>query len=284
MDKDLVKNNSFKSRFISLSTKTMKLVAPQISKKIARKILLTPKRMQHKWPSHVKQFETRTRFGKVRTYKYGQGKCIWLVHGWSSCAFEFWPLMQQLAERGYSCITFDFPAHGLSQGKQTSLPQMIKVFEDVSSSLFEPNMLITHSMGASIVANSHWFEQYKSDLLLISPVLNCYQTLQNLVSNSGFDQELFDQVIHYIYKKDKLFLPDLDAIPKLKEFSGKLKIIHDKHDVLAPLSMSELLSQQSKAKLITTKKLGHNKILRSKNVLNVVESYSISSECTESTA
>ena len=281
MNTESTRNNSFKRDLTSLLTKTMRVIAPDLSKQIARKIFLTPKRIKHKWPSHVKQFNTRTRYGNVKTYKYGQGKCIWLVHGWSSCAFDFWPLMQKLAERGYSCIAFDFPAHGLSQGKQSSLPQMIKAFEDVSSSLFEPNMVITHSMGASVVANSHWFKQYNSDLLLISPVLNSYELLQNLVSNSGFDQELFDQVVHYIYKKYKLLLPELNAIPLLKEFNGKLKIMHDKHDVLAPLSMSELLSKQSKAKLITTKKLGHNKILRSKNILQVVESYSIRVECNE---
>jgi len=274
MSKEQIKSRKLTRTLTSLTTKTLRVCAPELGKKLARKVLLTPKRMQNKWPSHVKQFNTMTRYGKVRTYKYGQGKSIWFIHGWSSCAFDFWPLMQKLAEKGYSCLSFDFPGHGFSEGKQSSLPQMIKAFDDISASFLDPNMIITHSMGASTLANSHWFKHCKSDLLLISPVLNSYELLQKLVKNSGFDQELFDQTIHGIFKKEKLFLPELSAIPKLKNFTGQLKIIHDKHDVLAPLAMSKELSLQTKAKLITTNKLGHNKILRSKNILDVIASYS----------
>jgi hypothetical protein len=284
MIKKIPNSDELKKIFTGLTTKTMRKISPEFSKKLAHKILLTPKRVENKWPSHVKQFEIKTRYGKVKTYKYGDGKCIWLVHGWSSSAFDFWPLMQQLVERGYSCISFDSPAHGLSQGKQSSLPQMIRVFEDLSSSLFAPNMVITHAMGASIVANSKWFKQYESDLLLISPVLDSYELLQKLVINSGFDQTLFDEVIQDIHKQDNLYLPDLNATNKLKEFNGQLKIIHDKNDLFAPLSKSKLLCEQSKAILITTNKLGHSKILRSKNILKVIESYVVITECKNSAA
>jgi len=274
MNQEITSSIKINAKLTNLMTSALKVLAPELGKKLAKTALLTPKRIQSKWPSHVKQFHTMTRYGKVRTYKYGEGKSIWFVHGWSSCAFSFWPLMQQLAEKGYSCISFDFPAHGLSQGKQSSLPQMIRVFEDISATLLDPSMVITHAMGASVIANSHWFKQCKSDLLLVSPVFNSYELLQKLVTNSGLDQELFDQVIHDIYKSDKLFMPDLNSIPKYKEFTGKLKIMHDKQDGLAPFSMSKHLSQQSEAKLITANKLGHNKILRSKSILNVIESYS----------
>jgi len=281
MNQDLIAKKTFNAILTNIMTKTFRTLAPELSTKYAQKALLTPKRMKNKWPSHVKQFSTMTRYGKVRTYKYGEGKNIWLVHGWSSCAFDFWPLMQQLAEQGYSCISFDFPAHGLSKGKQSSLPQMIKVFDDISATLLDPCMVITHAMGASVVANSHWLEQYQSDLLLISPILDSYELLQKLVDASGLDQALFDRVVHEIYKKEKLFLPELNAIPKLKNLNGQLKIIHDKQDVLAPISKSKQLSQQSKAKLFTTNKLGHSKILRSKNILNVIATYSASKTCDE---
>lgn len=284
MNKKLSNGDELKRILTGFTTKTMRNIAPEFSKKIARKILLTPKRVENKWLKHVKQFDIETGYGKVKTYKYGAGKCIWLVHGWSSSAFDFWPLMQQLAESGYSSISFDFPAHGLSQGEQSSLPQMIRTFEDISSFLFEPNMVITHAMGASIVANSQWFKNYKSDLLLISPILDCYELLQKLISNSGFDQTLFDGVIHDIHKQDHLFIPALNATNKLKEFNGQFKIIHDNNYLFAPLSKSKQLSELSKAILITTNKHGHNKILRSKNILKVVESYIPATEFNRSVA
>lgn len=275
MDKSSIMRKGLVSYFMHLSIKLLKIVAPGLSKFIARKVLFTPSRNKVNWPKLVKQFDTKTRFGNIKTYKYGHGKCVWLVHGWSSCAFDFWPLMQQLAERGYSCISFDFPAHGISQGKQSSLPQMIKVFDDLSASLFAPNMIIAHSTGASVVANSRWFKQCTCDLLLISPVLNIYNSLQKRATASGFDQDLLDQIVHDLYKKERLFLPNLNAMPKLKTFNGELKIIHDRKDTHAPFSMSEELSQYTEAKLITANKQGHNKILRSRKLMTVIESYNL---------
>jgi len=256
-------------------TKTLRKVAPALALKYAKNVLFTPKRAPSKWPNHVKQFNSPTRYGDVCTYKYGSGKskCIWLIHGWSGSAFDFWPLMQKLAEKGYSTITFDFPSHGQNIGKSTSLPQMIKVFEDVSASLLEPHLVITHGMGASVVANSCWLKSYQSDLLLISPILDTYKLLQNLVSKADFDQQLFDRAIAELNKREKIDISRLNAIPALSQFAGVLKVMHDKHDALAPLMMSKQLSKDSNATLITTNKLGHNKILRSRSLLNTVESY-----------
>lgn len=259
-------------RLSTIASKIVTKLSPKLNKKRAVKSLLTPKRIQSKWPARVKQFNTPTRYGNVKTYQYGEGKSVWLVHGWSNSAFSFWPLMQSLAERGYACTTFDFPAHGLSKGQQTSLPQMIKAFEDVSDVLLDPSMIIAHSTGASIVANSCFFERFNRDLLLVSPVLNSYSLMNKIAKNTGIEQQLFDEVIHDLFKKEKLFLPDLNVSQKLASYYGELTIIHDKQDDISPFSQSEKLSLKSEIPLISTNNLGHHKILKSKSIVKVIES------------
>jgi len=266
--------NKIRYNWIKISTKLLRVLVPDLALKIAKKALFKPKRKTSNWPNHVKQFEIKTRYGLLNTYKYGDGKCIWLIHGWSGCAFDFWPLMQKLAEKGYSTISFDFPAHGESVGNQSSLPQMVKAFDDVSANLFSPSMVISHGIGASTIANSNWFKSYHKDLLLISPVFDVLQFLQNKVYLSGFDEQLFNQTISELINREKVKLADLCAIPKLNTFAGQLKIVHDAHDELAPFTTSEAFTQTSKTTLITTNKLGHIKVLNSKKVLNTIESYS----------
>jgi len=264
-----------KALWTKTSTQTLRVLVPSLALKIAKNALFKPKRKPSYWPKHVKEFDIRTRYGQLKAYRYGEGKCIWLVHGWSGSAFDFWPLMQKLAEQGYSTISFDFPAHGSSQGKFSNLPQMIKVFDDVSKNLFAPKMVIAHGIGASAIANSKWFKSYHEDLLLISPVLDIYQFMKNRVYHSGFDQELFNQTIDEVSKREKMAIAELPTIPKLNAFIGQLKIIHDTQDELAPFIMSEKFTSLSKTTLVTTHKLGHKKILHSKKVLNVVESFNL---------
>jgi hypothetical protein len=61
-------------------TKHYFMFAPSLALILSKDLLLKPKRQPSRWPS------TKTRFVKVRTYKYGHGKTIWLIHGWSGSA------------------------------------------------------------------------------------------------------------------------------------------------------------------------------------------------------
>jgi len=268
--------NTIISNWISVSTRTINILLPNLAFKIAKIALFKPKRKPSYWPRLVTQFDTKTRYGAVKTYKYGEGKCIWLIHGWSGCAFDYWPLMQKLSEKGYSTISFDFPAHGKSSGNQSSLPQMIKAFDDVSQNLFSPHIVVAHGLGASAMANSQWFESYDKDLLLISPILDAFFFLQNLIFHSKFDDELFKQTIDNISRQEKMDFTALGTIPQLRACTGQLKIIHDTQDNIVPFSLSEAFTHLSVTTLVRTNKLGHNKILHSKRLLHVIESYDAS--------
>jgi len=90
--------NTVISNWISVSANTIKILRPSLALKIAKTTLFKPKRKPSYWPKPVTQCDTKTRYGAVKTYKYGQGKCIWLIHGCSGCAFDSWPLMQNLSE------------------------------------------------------------------------------------------------------------------------------------------------------------------------------------------
>jgi len=277
------KNNNFsescKRNFIYWLSKLLKNISPEVGKKLSTKLIFTPRRPSSHWPKKVKQHQVNTRCGRLPVYQYGSGQQVWLLHGWSRCAYDLWPLMERLAERGYACTTFDFPAHGQSAGEQSSLPQMIKAFDDIANSHTKPDLVITQSMAASVVANSSWFKHFQGNLLMVSPVLNCYEYLLRRIKQIGLDQELFDQAIHEIYRNEHMFIPALSALPKLKKFSGQLKIVQSKHDVDAPIAQSKALSKTLGARLFTTNNATQHKILRSNSLLKIVESYSeLSSE------
>lgn len=265
---------SIKTLFFSCLSKTLLLLAPSLERKLTESLLCKPIRRKSQWTKQVTQFEIRTRFGQVKAYKYGgSGKTVWLVHGWSESSYQFWPLMQSLAEEGYEVIAFDLPAHGNSKGKYCNLPKMIKAFEDISKALLKPHMVVTHRLGASVVTNSKWMNQYQSRLLLISPIMNYYDILVEKAQRIGLNLELIDNFVQLCYRKYHLLLPELDASRQLKSFKGEIKVVHDRlresKDI--PAEYESLMSTNG-SELITTNNFGQHKMLKSKTLVNLVTS------------
>jgi len=247
------------------------MLSPLYALKFTQKLLCKPIRKPGRWPKQVAQFSIMTRHGKARAYKYGTGKTVWLIHGWSGSAHQFWPLMQRLADKGYEVVAFDLPAHGQSQGHYCTLPKMIRAFDDISNSLPSPQLVITHALGASVLANSEWFKSFHKEILLIAPVLKYYELLQNKVKRIGLDKQLLDMLIHHSYRREKMLITELNAMAKLQTFTGKLKVAHDKLDELSTPEICKKLAEVTNGELITTNNLGHTKILKSRTVLNSID-------------
>ena len=263
-------SHPIKKKAVQLLTKSLRVTMPSMAMKLSRKMLLKPRRRQDPWPKQVEQLDCLTRHGNLKLYKYGEGKTIWLVHGWSGAGVQFWPIMEKFAEQGFSTITFDLPAHGFSEGEFSSLPKMIQAFDDISAKIDLPCKVITHSMGASVIANSQWLKTYNNDITLIAPLLETFNLLQATINRTGFDQVLFDRIIQEVLDKDNMHVPNLNAAPHFINFDGNLKIIHDLTDKFAPIEDSKKLAEKSGAELHITDNLGHGKILRSDSVVKII--------------
>jgi len=255
-----------KRNFIKLTTTALRRLMPNVALSLSQKVVLTPVKRPSRWPDYIENKIYYTQFGKVHIYSHGEGPVIWLVHGWSGCGYQFWPLMQKLAKRGYTCKTFDFPAHGLSEGSSSSLPKMIDCLDELAKILPQPGLVITHSMGASTVANSVWFQTFEKELMLIAPILETYNLLKQCVEKAGFDKQLFELMINDAFLCENALVPDMDAIEPLSRFKGNLKIIHDNDDQFSPITSSKKLAKFSGAELHITHNLGHGRILKSRKV------------------
>jgi len=257
-------------KLVNVVTKSLRMTMPNLAMKLSRKVLMKPVQRKNPWPKGVIQTECQTRHGNAKVYQYGEGKPIWLVHGWSGAGYQFWPLMQKLADKGFSTITFDLPAHGYSEGELSSLPKMIQAYDDISKTIASPGMVIAHSMGASVIANSQWIKNYNNDIMLIAPLLKTYNLLQETVNRTGFDQVLFNRIIQEVYEQDRMQVNKLNAAKHFINFSGNIKMIHDVDDKFAPIEESKKLAKDSGAELYVTTNLGHGKILRSSRVASLV--------------
>ncbi|NVK23962.1 MAG: alpha/beta hydrolase [Gammaproteobacteria bacterium] len=165
--------------------------------------------------------------GMLATYTYGEGKDIWLIHHWSKSSLELLPLIKKLARQGYCVHALDLPAHGCSEGTYTNIIQMINAFDDFADSSLMPETVITHGLGACVVANSQFFQRYSNNLVMLNPRLNAVEVLHKVADRYGISSGILMELMKQLYRRYGVHLRDLDATGKIAEFPGFVKVVEE---------------------------------------------------------
>jgi len=195
----------------------------------------------------------------VYVWKGNETKIV-LAHGWESNSARWETFFPYLLKSGSTIIALDGPAHGLSNGKEFSVP-IYAQFLNVVVQKFKPNYLIGHSIGGS--ACLYYQANYTNDSITKMVLLGAPSDLEILLRNYAAILSLNNRVIHlfenFYWEHFKI---------KVKEFSGiqlgsKLKIngliIHDTEDDVVSIKEGKKIAQGwTNAQFIETKGLGHS--------------------------
>lgn len=254
---------------LGLGTRLHHTLAPAHAKRTARKLLLTPQRNQRDdtAPAGLVKQAVHTSEGTLMSYRLGQGPVWLLMHGWSGSAGQFYPLMSHIAAQGFTAIAYDHPAHGHSAGHTGHLPRFVRAFDELVEKMtaeYGPLQgVIAHSMGGAVTLSSRRRELDALPLLLISPVLDYVPQLYGMVARSGYSIRLFDAVVKEIEQEYQHPLSTVDPLGRLAGRSGPAIIVHDEEDRFAPHGDSLRATQDGRTRLVSTRGLGHGRILAS---------------------
>ncbi|GLX85991.1 esterase [Thalassotalea loyana] len=230
--------------------------------------MLRPVETHHKWPKSIKRTVYKTKFGKLRTYQAGHGKCIWLVHGWSN-AHEYWPLIEKLLKQGYQCIAIEM-LPSKSKEKVLSLPNWINAFDIATRSLPEPTHVVAHGLAASILGNSLWLSRYQENLTLLSPVLNFDMSVGRYCKRKGLPDNMLNRLKRDMYKQDKIKLSRLNATQAINDYDGELTIFYSKKDDISTVGAIDDLSQRSNQRIVQFKGADSSRIINSRSLMSVI--------------
>ncbi|MCP3243176.1 lysophospholipase [Aeromonas hydrophila] len=254
---------------LGLGTRLHHTLAPAHAKRTASKLLLTPQRNQRDdtAPAELVKQAVHTSEGPLMSYRLGQGPVWLLMHGWSGSAGQFYPLMSHIAAQGFTAIAYDHPAHGHSAGHTGHLPRFVRSFDELVEKMtaeYGPLQgVIAHSMGGAVTLSSRRRELDALPLLLISPVLDYVPQLYGMVARSGYSIRLFDAVVKEIEQEYQHPLSTVDPLGRLAGRSGPAIIVHDEEDRFAPHGDSLRATQDGRTRLVSTRGLGHGRILAS---------------------
>lgn len=254
---------------LGLGTRLHHTLAPAHAKRTASKLLLTPQRNQRddSAPAGLIKQAVHTSEGTLMSYRLGQGPVWLLMHGWSGSASQFYPLMSHIAAQGFTAIAYDHPAHGHSAGHTGHLPRFVRAFDELVEKMAAEcgplQGVIAHSMGGAVTLSSRRRELDTLPLLLISPVLDYVPQLYGMVARSGYSIRLFDVVVKEIEQEYQHPLSTVDPLGRLAGRSGPAIIVHDEEDRFAPHGDSLRATQDGRTRLVSTRGLGHGRILAS---------------------
>ncbi|MEB8288214.1 alpha/beta fold hydrolase [Aeromonas veronii] len=254
---------------LGIGTRLHHRLAPSHAKRTASKLLLTPQRNQRDGsePAGLVKQAVHTSEGTLMSYRLGQGPLWLLMHGWSGSASQFYPLMSHIAAQGFTAIAYDHPAHGQSAGNTGHLPRFVRAFDELATRLASEvgplHGVIAHSMGGAVTLSSRQPGIDSLPLLLISPVLDYVPQLYGMVARSGYSIRLFDAVVKEIELEYQHPLSTVDPLGRLASRNGAAIIVHDEEDRFAPHDDSLRASQDGHTRLVSTRGLGHGRILAS---------------------
>ncbi|WP_275918944.1 alpha/beta fold hydrolase [Aeromonas sp. 2HA2] len=254
---------------LGLGTRLHHRLAPAHARRTASKLLLTPQRNHRDAaaPAGLVKQAVHTSEGILMSYRLGQGPVWLLMHGWSGSASQFYPLMSHIAAQGFTAIAYDHPAHGHSAGHTGHLPRFVRAFDELVAeqvAKFGPlSGVIAHSMGGAVTLSSRQQALDQLPLLLVSPVLDYVPQLYGMVARSGYSIRLFDAVVEEIEREYQHPLSTVDPLGRLASRSGAAIIVHDEEDRFAPYGDSQRATLDGRTRLVSTRGLGHGRILAS---------------------
>ena len=279
-NKDLMKVvQTFLFDFIKFSLKTLSYVSPALAAKLAWRIFSTPKLKRYPRQSFLKlaQVEYLDHQGhKISTYIHNPkgSETILLVHGWEGQASDFNSLLLSLLDHRFKVISFDAPAHGLSEKKYTHAVDYSQIIQALSKKHGTFKAIISHSMGgfASSHALAHSQTRISEKLVTIGAPNKLTTIIHNFISfmDLGYQTEL--ELLKLIERKFQL-KTDQASTAQYSQMAVQTKklFVHDEYDRQVPIErLDELLELNPDSEVLKTYSLGHNRILRDSSTIEKI--------------
>jgi esterase/lipase len=264
------------------TTSAMVKVAPGVGKFIGLKVLCNPfskRNYNFKTQATPEVFDIESQDGNVRAYYFkGGNKNILLSHGWSDNSSAFSDMIQFLLDEGHSVWTFDHIGHGESHGSTAHLFAFINGLNAVINFIEEQkglyiDSLIGHSMGAVAIMNlDKEYINNRKTIFIATPV-NFFEIMFQRIGKAGFSDCFLHNLLDKVSKQydgDWKRLRPYNQLPKLNE---NTIFVHDLKDKYAPHYDIEVAKESTNFNLISTSGLGHARILRSKEIKEIIQGH-----------
>jgi pimeloyl-ACP methyl ester carboxylesterase len=237
---------------------------------------------QRNLPKHIpaRKFEVDTSNGCIRGWSWGRGPNVYLVHGWGGWGLQLAGLVEPLVRAGYRVVSFDMPSHGDSDPGQwgprsSTLAEFVAALHGVIRSQGEAHALVGHSMGATATAAALREGVTANAVVFVSPMADPVRYTHGFAQLLGFGENIRSRLQKKI--EHRVGLPmEYYNVPRMARDlrTPSLLVIHDRYDRETAWSDGQSIAQSwPQARLISTERLGHRKILSNASVIHAITQF-----------
>lgn len=254
-------------KFLGLGLNLLSFAFPKKATKIAYGLFSEPragKLNNEQLPEILQQAQSEKisyedSFFQTYTWK-GNDTVILLVHGWESNAARWENLLPFLKRSGSTIVAIDAPAHGLSSGKEFSIPQYAE-FIHIAVQKFKPNYLIGHSIGGQTCL--YYQSLYQNDaiekIVILGSPSDFNIILSNFVTLLQLNTTIAQNIENHYLNHFQLDIHEFSSRLFAETISTKGFIAHDTEDIVVKIDEAKKIASTWKnAVLLETKGLGHS--------------------------
>jgi pimeloyl-ACP methyl ester carboxylesterase len=258
------------------------LLFPELAGAWAERLFLTPPRPRDAAAAALDLIDARASFLEhkkrlIAMWRWGSrdAPAVLLAHGWGGNAAQMRAFVFPLLQAGYRVIAYDQPAHGVSDGRLTGLPDFAEVLAEVAWHHGQVEAVIAHSLGgaAAAVSLAAGKSSFKK-VVLISPPSDLVGYSRRFARWYWIPEPVRRAMQKAIEERYGVLWEDLEVPRVAPRLSAEALVIHDRDDRLMPWTHGATVARHwPGARLLTTRGLGHRRILADERVTRVAAEF-----------
>ncbi len=251
-----------------------RLLAPDLAGAWAERLFLTPPRPRHAAASALDLIDARSSFVEhkgrpIATWRWGSrdAPAVLLAHGWGGNAAQMRAFVFPLLAAGYRVIAYDQPAHGLSGGRLTGLPDFAEVMSEVAWYHGEVRAVIAHSLGGAAAALALARGLPLEKAVLVSPPADLVGYSRRFARWYWIPERARRSMQAAIEERYGVRWEELELSRLAARLSAPALVIHDRDDRMVSWTQGATFARLwPGARLLSTDGLGHQRILQDEKV------------------
>jgi pimeloyl-ACP methyl ester carboxylesterase len=251
-----------------------RLLFPELAGALAERLFLTPPRLRDAAAAALDLIDARSSIVEhkgrsIVTWRWGSrdAPAVLLAHGWGGCAAQMRAFVFPLLSAGYRVIAFDQPAHGVSEGRLTGLPDFADVLAEVAWHHGEVEGVIAHSMGGAGAALAIARGLRVRRVVTIGASLDVSFFSRQFARWYWVPRRVLAAMQAAVEERFGVRWADLDMAKLAPRLSPPALVIHDRNDRLVPWKKGASFARGwPGARLFSTRGLGHRRILQDERV------------------
>ncbi|HEY0844961.1 MAG TPA: alpha/beta fold hydrolase [Noviherbaspirillum sp.] len=197
-------------------------------------------------------------FGAIAGWVRGSGPSVLLVHGWSGTHVDLAGFVDPLVAAGRRVISIDLPAHGQSEGKMASIPDLARAILWVAEEIGPLDGVVAHSVGCAATGVALKQGLGAPRVVLIAPPARYAHFARAFARQAGVDPEA---LLAALRSRD-IDIDSIDFPAMAPHLKSRALIIHSKDDQVVPFANGlSIAAAWQGAVLLERDGLGHGRIL-----------------------